>query len=316
MTTRKSVLGKGLSALILAAENSTTAGAIEVRPLPLERILFNPDQPRKEFDATKLDELAESIRQVGVLQPVLVRELTPAEATRLGGEGEAGTARVGPRFVVVAGERRVRAARLAGLPTVPAIVCTYEETEALKIALLENIQRQDLGAIEEADAYQRLIEAYGATQDELAGMLGKSRSGVANSLRLLSLEESVRDFVQQGKLSRGHAKVLLGLPAGAARIRLAQLCVTRGLSVRECERRVQIALRGTRPARRRVALAKDGPGESKEVRALRERAESRLGSPVVIARQSDGKGSLTITFYSDRDLERVLEAMGVDTDLG
>jgi ParB family chromosome partitioning protein len=303
-----------LSALILAADTSTAAGGTEVRPLPLERILFNPDQPRKEFDATKLDELADSIRQVGVLQPVLVRELTPAEATRLGGDADAASA--GARFVVVAGERRVRAARLAGLPTVPAIVCSYEETEALKIALLENIQRQDLGAIEEADAYQRLIEAYGATQDELASMLGKSRSGVANSLRLLSLEDSVRDFVQQGKLSRGHAKVLLGLPAGDARIRLAQLCVTRGLSVRECERRVQIALRGTRPARRRAALAKDGTGESKEVRALRERAESRLGSPVVIARQNDGKGSLTITFYSDRDLERVLEAMGVDTDLG
>jgi ParB family transcriptional regulator, chromosome partitioning protein len=314
--TRKSVLGKGLSALIQAAETSTVAGGTEIRPIPLGRIVFNPDQPRKDFDATKLEELAASIRQVGVLQPVLVRELTPSEASKLGGaEGQA-PASAGPRFVVVAGERRVRAARIAEQQTVPAIVCSYEETEALKIALLENIQRQDLGAIEEAGAYQRLLDAYGATQDELAGMLGKSRSGVANALRLLTLEEQIRALVQQGKLSRGHAKVLLGLAPGPPRIRLAQLCVTRGLSVRECERRVQIALRGARPARRRTPAATDAAGESKEVRALRERAESRLGSPVTILRQPDGKGSLTVSFYSDADLERVLDLMGIDTDLG
>jgi ParB family chromosome partitioning protein len=314
--TRKSVLGKGLSALIQAAESSTASGGTEVRPIPLDRIVFNPDQPRKDFDATKLEELAASIRQVGVLQPVLVRELTPSEATRHGGDGDRVRGMTGPHFVVVAGERRVRAARLAELPTVPAIVCSYEETEALKIALLENIQRQDLGAIEEADAYQRLLDAYGATQDELAGMLGKSRSGVANALRLLTLEDSIQGQVQQGKLSRGHAKVLLGLPPGAPRIRFAQLCVTRGLSVRECERRVQIALRGARPTRRRAQATKNNSGESQEVRALRERAESRLSSPVTIARQPDGKGTLTISFYSDVDLERVLELMGVDTDLG
>jgi ParB family transcriptional regulator, chromosome partitioning protein len=314
--TRKSVLGKGLSALIQAAETSTASGGTEVRPIPLGRIVFNPDQPRKDFDATRLEELAASIRQVGVLQPVLVRELTPSEASRLSGAGDHAPATAGPSFVVVAGERRVRAARLAELQTVPAIVCSYEETEALKIALLENIQRQDLGAIEEAGAYQRLLDAYGATQDELANMLGKSRSGVANTLRLLTLEEQVRDFVQQGKLSRGHAKVLLGLPAGPPRIRLAQLCVTRGLSVRECERRVQIALRDARPARRRARAAGIVGGESREVGALRARAESRLGSPVAIARQADGSGSLTVSFYSDADLERVLALMGVDTDLG
>ncbi len=314
--TRKSVLGKGLSALIQAAETSTATGGAEVRPIPLGRIVFNPDQPRKDFDAARLEELADSIRQVGVLQPVLVRELTPSEAARLSGTEDHAPVTPGPRFVVVAGERRVRAARLAELPTVPAIVCSYEETEALKIALLENIQRQDLGAIEEAAAYQRLLDAYGATQEELAGMLGKSRSGVANSLRLLDLEDLIQQFVQQGKLSRGHAKVLLGLPAGPPRVRLAQLCVTRGLSVRECERRVHVALRGARPARRRAKTATDDAGESKEVRALRERAESRLGSQLAISRQPDGAGSLTISFYSDADLERVLDLMGVDTDLG
>lgn len=313
--TRKSVLGKGLSALIQAADGTTASGGTEVRTVPVSRIAFNPDQPRKEFDAEKLEELAASIRQVGVLQPVLVRELTPAEAARLGADGDHPAA-PGPHYIVVAGERRVRAAGLAGKDVVPAIVCTYEETEALKVALLENIQRQDLGAIEEADAYQRLLDAYGATQDELAGMLGKSRSGVANALRLLSLEDPVRVLVQQGKLSRGHAKVLLGLPAGPPRVRLAQLCVTRGLSVRECERRVHIAMRGTRPARRRASPPSAAANESKEVRALRERAESHLGSPVAIARELGGKGTLSVTFYSDRDLERILEVMGVDTDLG
>jgi len=312
MVERRRVLGKGLSALIQAAGGDEPESGLQVREIPLAEIGFNPHQPRKEFDDEKLAELADSIRQVGILQPVLVREVTPAESRAIG----AGVAGGPVHWVVVAGERRVRAARLADLLVIPAIPCTYAETEALKVALLENIQRQDLGAIEEAQAYQELLDSYGATQDEVATMLGKNRSTIANALRLLTLEESIRNLVQGGKLSRGHAKAILGLPPGPDRQRLARLCVSRGLSVRECERRVQAAAAGTSPRRNRKRGHKGAAAESPAVRGLRERAEAHFGSPVVIQQANDGKGEVRVAFYSDRDLERVLAMMGVEVDLG
>ena len=178
------VLGKGLSALIQGADlkGMTTAPDEDtsIHMVPLENIGFNKDQPRKLFDNNKLNELADSIKQVGILQPVLVRQLQGGETATQHPDSEASLSLVS--YSVVAGERRVRAARLAGLTEVPALVCTYEETEALKVALLENIQREDLGPVEEAEAYRNLLESYGATQDELAEMLGKKRSSVANML--------------------------------------------------------------------------------------------------------------------------------------
>ncbi|MEZ4388984.1 MAG: ParB/RepB/Spo0J family partition protein [Candidatus Krumholzibacteriia bacterium] len=305
------VLGKGLSALIQGAEApalTNASGGREVREVPLDELAFNPDQPRKVFKQDKLEELAASLRDVGVLQPVLVRALGRGEAlppVRDGGPT--------PRFIVVAGERRVRAARLAGLDTVPAIACSYEETEALRIALLENIQRENLGPIEEAQAYQGLIDAYGATQEEFADMLGKNRSTVANALRLLSLEEEIRELVESGVLSRGHAKALLSVPAGEPRLRLARLCRSRGLSVREVERRAQGAAAARQRARRQRLTDGAAGNESREVRALRERAEAHFGSPVTIDRDSAGKGKVSVAFFDDADLERLLAMMGVDT---
>ncbi len=304
------VLGKGLSALIPDADGGGRLGDKEVRMLPLTAILSNPDQPRKSFDDSSLTGLAESIGQVGVLQPVLVRRLKPAEGGA--GGGPAAARLQGTSYRLVAGERRVRAAKLAGVIEIPAIVCTYEETESLRIALLENIQREDLGPLEEAVAYRRLLEAYGATQEELAAMLGKSRSGVANLLRLLTLEEEIQTMLAAGELTRGHAKALLGLPAGPERIRLARLCRSRGLSVRECERRVQGAGSARKARRRRRRVVTEDPA----VRALQERAERALGAPVQIERDArSGHGVLSIRFFSDAELERLLEAMGVDTNL-
>jgi ParB family chromosome partitioning protein len=218
-----------------------------------------------------------------------------------------------PKYCVVAGERRIRAARLAGLNEVPTIVCTYEQTEALKIALLENIQRENLGPIEEAEAFQRLLDGYGATQEELATMLGKKRSTVANSLRLITLEDTIKDLIQDGALTRGHAKALLGMPAGRPRLRIARLCVSRGLSVRDVERRVQAA---TRARRRRTGGSQRRRAEPPEIKALRERAEQLFGSPVEIARDPrSGAGHIRIKFYSDNDLERLLSMLGVNVDL-
>ncbi len=210
------VLGKGLSALIQGADLTgvpprPTAAGDGVAKLPLAHIGVNPNQPRKIFHDNELRELADSIKQVGILQPVLVRRLQPGQdAVRQPGEEGA---QAPLEFCVVAGERRVRAARLAGLSEVPALICSYEQTEALKVALLENIQRENLGPVEEATAYRQLMNEYGATQEEVALMLGKSRSAVANLLRLLTLEDEILDLLQDGHLSTGHGKVLLGLAA-------------------------------------------------------------------------------------------------------
>jgi ParB family chromosome partitioning protein len=315
------VLGKGLSALLNGADikgvpgrDHVAADETGVTRLPLEAIGFNPLQPRKTFDDNKLIELADSIRQVGILQPVLVRRISDGEKVQQHPESNAPAGTV--THCVVAGERRVRASRLAGLTVVPVLLCTYEETEALKVALLENIQREDLGPVEEGEAYRSLMDAYGATQEELATMLGKSRSGVANMLRMLSLEKDILDLLQDGRLSRGHAKALLGLPAGPARLQLAKLCANRGLSVRDCEKRVQAG--GAKPVRRArpAGGAKVFGTQDPTVKALQERAEQVYGSPVVIAREAKtGKGAIEVRFYSDDDLIRLLKIMGVDTEL-
>jgi ParB family chromosome partitioning protein len=315
------VLGKGLSALIQGAGVATpgvsgaegpaqAGGGRQVREVPVDELAFNPDQPRKTFKKDKLEELAASLKDVGVLQPVLVRALKPGEAPPAD-DPAADRA----RYIIVAGERRVRAARLAGLGTVPVLTCTYEETEALRVALLENIQRENLGPIEEALAYQGLIDAYGATQEELADMLGKNRSTVANAMRLLGLEDEIRDLVESGVLSRGHAKALLAVPAGEQRLRLARLCRSRGLSVREVERRAQGAAAARSRARRQRRRAGGQADESREVRALRERAESHFGSPVAIDRDGQGKGQIKVSFFDDDDLVRLLAAMGIATEL-
>lgn len=310
------VLGKGLSALIQGADlKAVTAldGTAELlQRVPLDAIGFNPDQPRKFFDDSTLEELADSIKQVGVLQPVLLRRLNPGEMAAVHPDSP-GTPQ-DLTFGVVAGERRVRAARLAKLKDIPAIICGFAETEALKVALLENIQREDLGPIEEADAFRHLLNTYGTTQDGLAEMLGKKRSTVANTLRLLTLEDEIRLLLQDGKITRGHAKALLGLPAGPGRIQLARICHSRGLSVRECELRVQQG--GAKPPRRAARKSATGrPPQDPAIRALQERAEQVYGSPVTIEQQADGKGTVSLRFYSDSDLIRLLNIMGIDTDL-
>lgn len=363
---RGSVLGKGLSALIRGAEIPIArAEGREVCEIPIDDLVHDPRQPRKVFHQDKLDELAASIKDVGVLQPILVREIRPDERLATGrglsapaaaedraedrgkdqgddqSEDQGGRARpvasplahhvaTGKKrrqandnkeikaYIVVAGERRARAARLAGLTSVPALICSFEETEALRVALMENIQRENLGPIEEALAYRELLEAYGATQDELATLLGKNRSTVTNTLRLLTLEEELQELVEDGTLTRGHAKALLGLPPGQGRLRLARLCRSRGLSVREVERRAQGTLAARqRTRRKRSTGAQAGkPGETPEIRALQARAEEYFGSPVAIECPQHKPGRFIVTFYGDADLERLLAMMGLRTDLG
>lgn len=213
----RQALGKGLRSLI---PQSDTLNRNLVSQIEVDKITANPFQPRKHFDQEKLEELAESIKNHGVLEPIIVR--------RAGGE-----------YQIVIGERRWRACQLAGLATVPAVVKELSDREMTEMALIENLQREDLNAIEEAEGYQILIDEFSLTQEEVARSVGRKRSSVANALRLLSLEPQIKQMVAEGRLSRGHAKVLLSVNPGKQRMSLAQKVVEEDLSVRQLEKLIQ-----------------------------------------------------------------------------
>ena len=250
--TRRSGLGKGLSSLIPAVDGGATLGDGDgptLVEIPVADIVANPHQPRVHFDEETLAELAASIAQIGVLQPVLVR-------------------RVGERYQLIAGERRWRAARRAGLPTVPAVIRTTDDVSAVEQALVENLHRADLTPLEEASAYQQLIEDFELTHDDVAQRVGKSRSAVTNTLRLLGLPPAVQHLLADGKLSAGHARALLGTPDRSLQERLARQAASEGWSVRTVEEWVRnggvaaaaVAARaGARSRRRRRSTGPASP---------------------------------------------------------
>jgi len=303
----KRALGKGLGALLGEAGASsvpvrrdpdepapTVLGDRQVAMVAISDLRMNPHQPRKVMAEERLQELARSIRDNGVLQPVLVRKKDE-------------------QYELIAGERRVRAAQIAEIDEVPAIICTMAEAESMKVALLENIQREDLNAIEEAEAYRNIMEHYGATHQELADMLGKSRSAVTNMLRLLNLEQTIRNMVVAGDLSMGHARALLRLDDAAARLRLARVVVKQGVSVRALEAKIQTL--------EKLPSQSEAPEDRKpqdpDAVALREfetRLFRHLGSPCQIQRRGK-KGKIAIEFFSDEELERILEALGISSQL-
>lgn len=293
MTTRRA-LGRGLEALIptrpAVAVEADASGAPAGTPLEvdIERIRPNRFQPRQRFDPEKLQALAESMRENGVLQPLLV---SPR------GDG----------FELVAGERRLRAAKLAGLARVPVVVRDVDAPEALKLSIIENVQREDLNPIEEAQAYRRLLDDFGMTQQDIAARLAKSRSAVANALRLLQLPADVQERVQAGELTAGHARALLGAATLEEQRELAALVRERGLTVREAEQLVQRAP-STKPRQAAARLAALNPA----LQELERRLEARFGTRVRIqARKADGSaGRIEIEYYSSSDLERIFEAAG------
>jgi ParB family chromosome partitioning protein len=281
--TRKA-LGKGLSALLpelpAPAPPSPTPSA-PIQDAAIGDLEPNPAQPRHTFDAALLDELAASIRESGIVQPILVR-------------------RRGSRFQIVAGERRWRAAQRAGLARVPVTVRDVPDERLLQVALIENIQREELTPIEEAQAYQRLLDASGETQEQVARRVGKDRSTVANALRLLRLPREIQDLVENRKLDAGHARALLALETVEAQVDLAREAARRGLAVREVEQRVALA-RAPRTAR--TARRKDA-----NTAAAEERLRTALGTQVKIARRGKG-GVLQIRFASEDELNRLYEAL-------
>jgi ParB family chromosome partitioning protein len=282
--TRRPSLGRGLAALFGETTAHAPDRASQMRQVPIEAIRPSAFQPRRHFADAELDELAQSIREKGVLQPLLVRPLGEADEDA--------------SFELIAGERRWRAAQRAGLHEIPVLLRALNDVEVLEIALVENLQREDLSALEEAEAYTRLMREFGRSQAALAEAVGKSRSHVANTIRLLSLPKSVRNLLESGVLSPGHARALLALPDPAP---AAEEVVSRGLNVRATEALVR--RRVSRPA---TATATPAPQpRDPNTAALERELTDALGLKVMIANKAGG-GTVTIE-YSDLDqLDRVL----------
>jgi ParB family chromosome partitioning protein len=282
MNVRRGGLGRGLGALIPAAPTAADTTGARFDELPIDSIEPNPRQPREDFDDEALAQLVASVREVGVLQPIVVRETTPG------------------RYQLVMGERRLRACREAGFDTIAAIIRETADDALLRDALLENLHRQQLNPLEEAAAYQQLLAEFGATHDELADRIGRSRSQVSNTIRLLGLPPSVQRRVAAGVLSAGHARALLGLPDAESQERIAAKIVAEGLSVRTTE---ELVATNDSPAPTRAQTPR--PPKAPAIARLEESLSDLLETKVTVE-LGRRRGKLTVAFASLDDLQRVL----------
>ena len=279
-------LGRGVDSLFAANPEKIEkkeAGE-EAKLLKISLIQANPSQPRKRFSDEELRELSESIKQFGVIQPLLVKKQ-------------------GPIYEIIAGERRFRAAKLAGLAEVPVLIRNYDEKLSKEVAIIENIQREDLNAVEEALAYQSLISEYDLSQEELAERLSKKRTTITNSLRLLKLEEEILNYIREGKLKEGHGRALLSIPEGKQRLALAKECVEKKLSVREVEKRSQ---EETPQKKKKKSIPKQMASIFKD---LENRMGESLGTKVKIIPRNENKGKVEIEYYSKEDLEHLYDLL-------
>ncbi len=281
-------LGKGLDSLFADLPDDA-GGEASSSTLPLREIEPDPEQPRKRFDDDALNQLADSITENGLLQPIAVR---PKQ--------------VGRGYIIIAGERRWRAARLAGLDEVPVIIKDVTDEQAAALALIENLQREDLDPIEVAEGCRQLIEKYGLTQESAAKKLGKSRSAVTNSLRLLALPQDVRRMVSAGQLSFGHAKVLLGLPSEELMRQAAAEIVAQNLNVRQTEALCKKLAKPAKPPKAK----EDNFTRPKRAIEVEAALKEVTGSEVHVD-YKDGKGSLKIDFYSDEMLQKFVSLLGM-----
>lgn len=278
----KRALGKGLSALIPPKE--TEVGQQDrILSVPVSRIRTSKYQPRVDFNADRLKELMSSIKEKGVVQPVLVRKSPDG-------------------YELIAGERRLRAVKSLGMEMVPAIVKDVTDLDVLELSLIENIQREELNAIEEANAFQKFITDFKFTQDRIAQVLGKDRSTIANTIRLLNLPKKIQEYVSKDSISAGHAKALLSLPTENDQMRLCNLIIKKGLSVRETEAIVSKALAGTR----KIPSKKD---RDPNIMEIENRIQNILGTRVKIF-HGKSRGRIQIEYYSNEDLNRLLDMFG------
>ena len=286
-SSKKRALGKGLNALVGEAQHETGSSAQEMK-VPIEKIKPNPNQPRIHFNETELNELCESIREHGVLQPLLVRKN-------------------GTGYEIIAGERRYQASKLADLTELPVIVKDVNDEEMLALALIENLQRSDLNPLEEAKGYKQLIDASGMTQEALSKAVSKSRSAITNSLRLLDLPEQVQDLIFAGKLTAGHARAILAVPYEDARIKLAEKVVAEGLSVRATENLAPLFSVGETPKRPRPVTPQSF---KKAARVLRQKLNTN-----VRVKSVRGKNKIEIEFKDEGELQSILsEIMNIEME--
>jgi ParB family chromosome partitioning protein len=281
-------LGRGLAALIgdVGEENSVTDGNRKPRRAPIENLRPNPRNPRRLFTDGELDELAHSIRERGIIQPIVVRALQ------------------GDNFEIIAGERRWRAAQRAGLHDVPVAIVEANDAQSLEYAIIENVQRTDLNPIEEASGYLALMDDFNRTQDEVAQIVGKSRPHVANTIRLLKLPEPVKQLVRSGKISAGHARLLLGQPNAE---QIARQIIDKGLSVRQLE--ADMRKDTAAHDRQRETKGKAGAAKDADTRALEKRLSDALGLEVSVEQRGEG-GTLRIKYLDLDQLDAVLRKLG------
>ena len=275
-------LGRGVDTLF-AGKKDGREKKEEQAMVKLSLIQANPKQPRKQFSQEELEELSQSIKQFGVLQPLLVKK-------------------EGPLYEIIAGERRFRAAKMAGLTEIPVLIRDYDEKLSKEVAIIENIQREDLNAVEEAMAYQSLMTEYHLSQEELAERVAKKRSTISNSLRLLKLEEEILEYLRQNLLSEGHARALLSVENTEKRLSLAKECVEKKWSVREMERR---AKEEKAPTEKQEKPKKLSSQWKTIVHGLEEKMKEHLGTKVKITTKNEDKGKVEIEYYSKEDLDRI-----------
>lgn len=274
---KKGGLGRGLDALI--SEATAETGSEPESTIEISKIIRNPNQPRKNFDETALQELADSIKQNGVLQPILVRK-------------------IGGKYQIVAGERRYQASKLAGLKEIPAVVRDIDDKEVFQLALIENLQRSDLSPMEEAKGYRQLIDSQGLTQEGLAKILSKSRSAIANTLRLMDLPTVVQEMIEQGLLTAGHARAILAVPTEEGRVELAQKVVKDNLTVRQTENLAPLFSVEKEAPRPRVPTPQTYKRAARQLRQM-------LDTNVKV-KQVRGKNKIEIEFKDEEELARIL----------
>ena len=284
-------LGRGLDALISTEEELHTSGSSSISEVPVFKIKANPNQPRREFSTEALQELAESIRQIGIIQPITLRLM------------EDGT------YQIIAGERRWRASQMAGLTSIPAYVRTADDENMMQMALVENIQREDPNAIEIALAHQNLIEQYNLTQDKLSEKVGKNRATIANYLRLLKLPAQVQVALQNKEVDQGHARALLGLDKPSLQVKLFNEIKEKGYSVRQVEEMVKALNNGETLKSGRRTLKPAGKKLPEEYAELQGRLRDMFSTKVQMTCSGQGKGKITIPFASEEELERIITTL-------
>jgi len=290
MAQKRNALGRGLDAL-LSMDDIQTEGSSSISEIELKKIVANPNQPRRDFDPTALQELADSISEIGIIQPITLRKMSDNE------------------YQIIAGERRFRASQIAGLTTIPAYIRTADDENVMEMALIENIQREDLNSVEIALAYQHLLEEYGLTQERLSERVGKKRATIANYLRLLKLPAPIQMALQKKQIDMGHARALLALNDPKAQVKLLEEIIAEGYSVRKVEELVKALSEGESINLGEKKITPARHHKTNEYKLLKKQLSDFFNTKVQLTCSESGKGKISISFGNEEELERIIEIL-------